>query len=284
MTETPVVTCFLRHAGDVLLLRRSADVGSYRGRWGAVSGHVEGDPDEDALREIGEETGLRDAVTLVRRGAPFAVADEDLDRRWIVHPYLFDAARCDLRLDWESTEAAWVPPTEILRRPVVPWLWTSYMRVAPSVEDIEQDHTHGSAHLSVLALEVLRHRAGLLAHRGAEGEPAPEQLRSLARRLLGARPAMTVLANRVNRVLYACREESPGAFPACVEEEAHRVIGEALAADAAAAGHAAALVKGRRVLTLSRSGTVSRALLEGRPAAVFVAVSRPGGEGGAVAR
>ena len=44
MDESHVV-CFLRNRGEVLLLRRSDQAGSYAGRWNAVAGHVEGDPD-----------------------------------------------------------------------------------------------------------------------------------------------------------------------------------------------------------------------------------------------
>ena len=41
MDERAVVTVFLRNAGQVLLLRRSEDVGSYSGKWGGVAGHAE---------------------------------------------------------------------------------------------------------------------------------------------------------------------------------------------------------------------------------------------------
>jgi len=40
MDERAVVTCFLRNDGEVLLLCRSDAVGSYRGQWGGVAGHV----------------------------------------------------------------------------------------------------------------------------------------------------------------------------------------------------------------------------------------------------
>ncbi|MFB6095104.1 MAG: NUDIX domain-containing protein, partial [Halodesulfurarchaeum sp.] len=57
MDATPVVTVFLRNEGAVLLLRRSEEVGSYPGAWGAVAGHAEGDPESQALAEVEEETG-----------------------------------------------------------------------------------------------------------------------------------------------------------------------------------------------------------------------------------
>ena len=124
--EKQVVTCFLRNRGDVLLLRRSDQVGAYQGNWGVVSGSVEGTPEETAFREIAEQTGLAKATSLARRGEPFAVDDKALGTRWIVHPFLFECAHRDLRLDGETTEAAWVPPPAILRRDTVPNLWTSY--------------------------------------------------------------------------------------------------------------------------------------------------------------
>ena len=53
-------------------MRRSGRVGSYRGRWSAISGYLEDPtPLAQARREIREETGLSEqAVHLVRAGAP----------------------------------------------------------------------------------------------------------------------------------------------------------------------------------------------------------------------
>jgi 8-oxo-dGTP pyrophosphatase MutT (NUDIX family) len=120
-----VVTAFLRHAGEVLVLRRSERVGSYRGRWAAVSGYLEGtDALAQALREVEEETGIdpRD-LRLVRAGAPLVVEDPDHARRWVVHPFLFDlAVRPVVRLDWEHTESRWVRPAALDGLPTVPRL------------------------------------------------------------------------------------------------------------------------------------------------------------------
>ncbi len=120
-----VVTAFLRHQGSVLLLRRSDRVGSYRGRWAAVSGYLE-EPTAlaQALREMQEETGVAPAeVTLAAAGEPFAVEDSTLGRRWIVHPLLFDAAvRPPILLDWEHSEFRWVRPADLARLPTVPRL------------------------------------------------------------------------------------------------------------------------------------------------------------------
>lgn len=283
LEPTPVVTCFLRSGGEALLLRRSGEVGSYRGRWGAVAGYAEGDPDAAAVREIEEETGLGGACERVRRGEPFEVVDRDLGRRWIVHPYLFECSSREARLDWESVECAWVPPTEILRRETVPELWTSWRRVAPGLETVAGDREHGSAWISLRALEVLRDRAGELAAGGRDDEAARRELAGLARRLAAARPAMAAPANRIHRAMGEARAAGGGAET--IERAAHAGIGRALDADREASARAAERVAGRTVLTLSRSGTAEAALTAARPrpTAVVVAESRPGGEGIGVA-
>ena len=161
MDETHVVTCFLRNRGEVLLLRRSEEIGTYPGEWGGVAGHVEGDSDDGgrtassesslaaAREEIAEETGLLDACTLAREGVAFEFEDEALDTRWVVHPYLFDCERRDAETNWETSETEWVHPTEILRRETVPNLWASYSRVGPTIQRVAEDSDHGSAYVSV---------------------------------------------------------------------------------------------------------------------------------------
>ncbi len=261
--ETHVVTVFLRCEGDVLLLRRSSDVGTYSGAWGAVAGHVEGDPDESARREISEETGIQDA-DLTRRGRAFAVDDSELGKRWIVHPYLFDTDQRDVRLNWESSNYEWASPTDILMRDAVPQLWTSYKAVAPTLESIRGDREHGSAYISHRALEVLRDAAIL--------DRDMEDLRTLAVEILEARPSMAVVRNRINRVMYQASD------PGDIARLAHEAIGTAVNNDRRAARNASEMIQGKTVLTLSRSGTVSDAILRARPH-VFIAESRPGGEG-----
>jgi translation initiation factor 2B subunit (eIF-2B alpha/beta/delta family) len=283
--ERHVVTVFLRNAGEILLIRRSDRVGTYAGRWGAVSGYAEGDPDGAARWEIDEETGLADAVTLVRRGDPVRFTDDELDVRWVVHPFLFDCTERAVDPNEEVREAAWVPPTVMLRGETVPELWTAYDRVRPTVETVVEDTEHGSAWLALRALEVLRDEAGRRAA-GSETDHEPagvddwDAVVETARELLDARPSMSALVNRVNRAMTDAGERTA----AGVERAAHAGIGRALDADRAASAAAGDRVVGETVLTLSRSGTVERALTANPGAAhVYVAESRPAREGVGVA-
>jgi 8-oxo-dGTP pyrophosphatase MutT (NUDIX family) len=157
MRETHVVTCFLLRTGpdgrdEVLILRRSGRVRTYRGRWAGVSGYLEGartgarlgepaeagarppSAEDQARREIQEETALSPAdAELARAGDPLTFDDPDLDTRWTVHPFLFRVRPgATIAIDWEHTEARWVRPGALGRYRTVPRLWEALARVYPS--------------------------------------------------------------------------------------------------------------------------------------------------------
>ncbi len=269
---TAVVTCFLRHRGDVLLLRRAEDATTYPGVWGVVTGYLEhDDPMMTARMEVREETRLADVV-LVREGTPYVFVDKETDNEWRVHPMLFDVETREVTLNEESTSADWTSPTEILRRETVPELWTSYDRVRPTPQTISADTEHGSATISIRTLEVLRDEAGIAATTGRH----IEDVGVVAEDLLEARPSMAALRNRVNRVMAKSSE------PEAIEAAAIEAIRNALGADDDAAAATAEVIQGQFVLTLSRSGTVMDALFEA-DAPVIVAESRPAREGVGVA-
>jgi len=132
-----VVACFLTHGGKVLIVRRSARVGTYRGKWSGISGYLEDEPERQALAEIREETGLAPPdVRLLRTGATVEADDHGLGRRWIVHPFLFAVADpAKVRLDWENVEARWVRADEIGGFDTVPRLKEALEQVWPPEEN-----------------------------------------------------------------------------------------------------------------------------------------------------
>ncbi len=131
LLENEVVTCFLESGGEILLLRRSGKVGTYRGRWAGVSGYMETGADEQALTEMAEETGLSPQdVRLIKKGRPLTIKDEKLGTKWVVHPYLFHTdSRDRIKIDWEHTEARWIKPTDITGYETVPGLKEALARV-----------------------------------------------------------------------------------------------------------------------------------------------------------
>jgi len=127
-----VVTVFLTHRSKILVLKRSREVGTYKGHWAGVSGYLESeDPLKQAYSEMAEEVGLSEQdVTLVKAGKPLEIVDDAQDRAWRVHPFLFSVHEPDkIRLDWENIEMRWILPEEIDQLKTVPALKETLERV-----------------------------------------------------------------------------------------------------------------------------------------------------------
>lgn len=299
MGERAVVTCILRHETHILLLRLGETTTSDAGHWDGVTGGVEGSPDSAAREVVDDAVGSIENVTLVRSGDPVTVVDETGGTRRIVHPYLFEydpgtppkgespGSMGDpsvVEPAEDVTEWTWIQPPAILERPTVGKLWETYASVAPTLETVRSDHEHGSAYVSLRALEVLRDRAAALARgRGSAALADPrtpdsggngfESLTTLALDLRHSRPSMGVLRTRIDRIM--AHAEST---PAGIRDAAMTACSRAVDADREAASKAAESI-GDRPLTLSRSATVMNALAYAAPEAIFVAESRPAREG-----
>jgi 8-oxo-dGTP pyrophosphatase MutT (NUDIX family) len=123
-----VVTCIVEHGGKILLLKRSALVGTYRGLWGGVAGYVEEleDPYETAVKELREEVGICiEDVELITKGEPIEFTDTYDGRQyeWLIYPFLFHLEDKNLiRVDWEHEDYQWVFPSELKKFETVPHL------------------------------------------------------------------------------------------------------------------------------------------------------------------
>ncbi len=136
LTEKHIVTCFLEHDNKILLLKRSQKVGTYQEQWAGVSGYIETTDDQQAIIEIKEETGLsKEDVQLLSKGEPLEIIDEVINRKWIVHPYLFHVTDPGkITIDWEHTEAKWIEPHEIILYETVPGLKETLDRVIDNLK------------------------------------------------------------------------------------------------------------------------------------------------------
>jgi 8-oxo-dGTP pyrophosphatase MutT (NUDIX family) len=134
MRTNNVVTSFLKFGNKILILRRSEEVSTYKGRWGGVSGFIEKDekPLERAVTEIKEETGLgENEFELIREGRSFSFNDEDekLGIKWVVHPFLFKTKNKNVKIEKEHFEFKWIMPDELQQYFTVPKLEESLKRV-----------------------------------------------------------------------------------------------------------------------------------------------------------
>lgn len=131
LEEKHVVTCFLEHGGKILILRRSSKVGTYQRSWAGVSGYMETTDIRQAFTEISEETELyKNDLKLIKKGEPLEVIDRSLNRKWIVHPFLFHVKAPEkIKIDWEHTEVKWIKPRELAKYKTVPGLDKALARV-----------------------------------------------------------------------------------------------------------------------------------------------------------
>jgi len=121
----PVLSCVVKRGADILLLKRSELVGTYRGRWHIIGGYLD-EPgksaSEKALEELEEEVGIpRAAVRVVRTAEPFELFDPDVAKTWQVHSVLLEVdGNPPVKLDWEHTDFTWVRLDEISRYHLIP--------------------------------------------------------------------------------------------------------------------------------------------------------------------
>jgi len=268
MEQAEVVTAFLRADHEILIGRRPETAPTFPGQWGAISGYIETGESvaAAAVREVREEVSLT-VGDPVRIGDPLPVEDPASGRRFTVHPLLFAVESPAAEPNHEFERIEWVQPTAILRRDSVPGLWAGYRRVAPTIESIATNETHGATALSRQALVVLRDRAGAIATGHDE-----DSITSVGAQLREVRPAMAVVRNRIDRAL-----TEGGSDPVAAEQAAIDGLTRADRVDTETATTATTLANDANVMTLSWSGTVRQALEVAE--SVAVAVSRPGEEG-----
>ena len=98
--------------GKVLMLKRPDDSHSYPGRWSLCAGKIEAGetPEQAAVREILEETGIR---KVVKKGELPPVMVRENGIIWKVYPFIFDAGECEPVLNNENDDYRLVDHNEM---------------------------------------------------------------------------------------------------------------------------------------------------------------------------
>ncbi len=261
--------------GVMVFPRLNGLIGLYRGdgTWAALSTTGQPEPGQDVCELLTEHFGSRDRFEVVRRGKSVRIQAGNQERH--VQPYLVDVTKPPT-----TAELDWRDPTRVLGLRTAPGLWRAYRRVGPRIDTVRSDREHGASYLSLRALEALRDEAASLVYRADPGGDGVSGLRTTARALASCRPEMVVIGNRIDRVMANAR----GADARLLLDRCRTVHRAARSADDRAAIHAAKHCAARRVLTISRSETVIRAIETGPPEHVWIVESRPDREGVDVAR
>ena len=114
--SAPVLNVFVVFKGEILLLKRSDKVGSYRGFWNVVGGYID-EPvsiEEKVFEELSEELGITsNQVACLAFADRFSVLDDDIPKEWLVHPVLVELKeKIEPVLDWEHTDFVWTTPSQ----------------------------------------------------------------------------------------------------------------------------------------------------------------------------
>ncbi|MCL6557058.1 MAG: NUDIX domain-containing protein [Burkholderiales bacterium] len=131
-TRVPVLVCFVEYGGRLLLLKRSARVRSYPGKWGAVAGIIDRalPIEELALAELKRELGIGpQEVASLTLGEPHEYHDATLGRSWRLYPMLARLAGTPrIEIDWEYSDFEWITPERLADYDTVPLLEESLRR------------------------------------------------------------------------------------------------------------------------------------------------------------
>ncbi|HKM78500.1 MAG TPA: NUDIX domain-containing protein [Candidatus Bathyarchaeia archaeon] len=307
MEYKQVVTSFLQRGQLLLLLLRSNEVGTYQGKWGAVSGFLEQneDPYERAKIEISEETALTSKdLLLIRSGELLRIYDQEKDIVWIVHPFLFTTHESAISVNWENSQYKWVEPDDLANFETVPSLRQTFDRVRwdlsspPAnlskaiaiVDEIAHDKINGASYLGRKAIEAI-HTAARLSTAQTNSDLFRDVLMIVTKMRI-VQPNMASIRNTAGRLLHDIdsgrqTSRSVAEYRNLVEQMAREALANCIsAAELVSRNLRSMIIRKHRILTHSYSSTVKSAiqLCRNSELQVYVTESGPGFEGKTLAR
>lgn len=122
--KAAVLTIFIQYKNEILLLKRSNEVLTYKGKWNTVAGYLDQIKPikEKIYEELIEEIGLtEEQIRSYHVGTPYSFDDKTLHTTWIVYPVLVKLDhKPEISLDWEHTDYSWIQPDKIESYDLVP--------------------------------------------------------------------------------------------------------------------------------------------------------------------
>ena len=120
--KTIVVTSIIGNESDILILKRSKKVKSFRHKWGGVSGYFEKNEDllSRALIEIYEETKINKENLTLRRILKQITIEIDKEKLIIIQPFYFYSKSKSVSMNWEHSEHRWIAKNQLDSYETVP--------------------------------------------------------------------------------------------------------------------------------------------------------------------
>ncbi|WP_334171889.1 NUDIX domain-containing protein [Sinomonas sp.] len=112
-----VIAAVIEWRGRIALLRRSSRLGHEGGLWHCVTGFLEpgATPEQQALEELFEETGVQAKDLLDLRPGPALVITDSIGGPWLVHTFTAVTSRRRLTINWEHDRYRWTPAPKVKR-------------------------------------------------------------------------------------------------------------------------------------------------------------------------
>jgi len=132
--SAPVLMAFVMYGEEILIIKRSAKVRAYQGKWNGVGGYldeVDKSVEKKAQEEIREELGISDDhIKRIRVCGHYKYFDPEIKKTWYINSVLVELKdKPEVKLDWEHTEYKWIRPEDIKNYDIVPNLDVSLQKV-----------------------------------------------------------------------------------------------------------------------------------------------------------
>jgi len=122
--KTVVVTSIIGNENDILILKRSKKVKSFKHKWGGVSGYFEKNEDllSRALIEIYEETKINKENLTLRKILKQITIDIEKEKSIMIQPFYFYSESKNVSMNWEHSEHRWITKNQLDSHETVPKL------------------------------------------------------------------------------------------------------------------------------------------------------------------
>ena len=108
--KTVVVTSIIGNENNILILKRSKKVKSFKHKWGGVSGYFEKNEDllSRALIEIYEETKIDKENLTLRKILNQVTIEIEKEKSIMIQPFYFYSDSKNVSMNWEHSEHRWI--------------------------------------------------------------------------------------------------------------------------------------------------------------------------------
>jgi hypothetical protein len=108
--KTVVVTSIIGNENNILILKRSKKVKSFKHKWGGVSGYFEKNEDllSRALIEIYEETKINKENLTLRKILKQITIEIEKEKSIMIQPFYFYSDSKNVSMNWEHSEHRWI--------------------------------------------------------------------------------------------------------------------------------------------------------------------------------